>query len=272
MALGLVILCIILSILANVNTGKNEYDVVFLGDSIVAGIYGSGYDIPSLVESDTGMTTLNGAFGGTSLATIPSEKLVGDLRNQFLMYRLSDSIACHDFSLQIISSQNENNAKTPYWYETATELDRVKWNNVKYILIEHGANDYLNGIQIENSENQYDNDTFKGALRYSIENVQKGAPNAQIILVTPIYMNPAGLEGDCYEVDYGGGYLEDYVEAVIAVASEYGLTVIDDFHEVDINKDNYEEYIPGGLHGNLEGNTLIADNISKHLKELDGLD
>jgi len=248
--------------------GLDPYDVVFFGDSIVAGdraLWTLTYKL-----ADHGYTVLNGALGGMQLSYFSGKQYIGNSDNLFTMVGLSESVKERDFSLQYVapytSDVYEDNKNI-----VAANLSRVNWDNAKYILIEHGANDYLNGVALDNPNDKYDPYTYGGALRTSIENIRVGAPKAKIIIVTPIYMNPAGLPGDCFEVDYGGGFLADYVNKEKEIAEEYGIYVIDNFTEVPINKDNYDIYIPGGLHGSLEGNELIAANIAKHLKELDEL-
>ncbi len=260
-------LCFVLLFLEKKKTAK--YDIVFFGDSIIACDH-SERDLVTKFNSESEFTVLNGAFGGMTLSYIDKEHLSGNQDNLYTMIGLSQSVKERDFSLQVLASQKENKNVIEYWYPTSKGLYDVDWDSVKYVLIEHGANDYLNGITIENIKDKYDPYTFAGALRTSIENIKKGVPNAQIVLVTPIYMNPLGLSGDCFEADYGGGLLESYVQKEIEVGKEYGLLVIDNFHDLPINKDNYEEYIPGGLHANNAGFELIIQNILKHLRETDG--
>ena len=252
--------------LTNDKKKTGRYDIVFFGDSIIACDH-SERDLVTKFNNESEFTVLNGAFGGLTMCLIDKEHLAGNSDNLYTMVGLSQAVKERDFSLQVLASQKGNINVVPYWHPTSVELNEVDWDSVKYVLIEHGANDYLNGVTIDSTSNKYDPYTFAGALRMSIENIQASVPNAEIILVTPIYMNPWGLMGDCYEADYGGGFLEDYVEKEIEVASEYNLMVVDNFHELPINKDNYEEYIPGGLHGNDAGNELIIQNILKHIRE-----
>lgn len=260
-------LCFALILLNQKKTAK--YDIVFFGDSIIACDH-SERDLVTKFNNESEYSVLNGAFGGMTLSYIDKEHLAGNHDNLYTMIGLSESVKERDFTLQILASQKENVNVVPYWHPTSVELNDVDWDSVKYVLIEHGANDYLNGVSLDNKNDKYDPYTFAGALRTSIENVQKGAPNAKIVLVTPIYMNPWGLSGDCYEADYGGGLLESYVEKEKEVGYEYGLMVIDNFHDLPINKENYEEYVPGGLHGSEAGNELIIQNILKYLRETDG--
>lgn len=247
-----------------------EYDMIFCGDSIMASDHSDWWDIPTIVGNELKETTLNAGYGGYTMSNMDVTGMPGDYRDEYSMIGISRSIRNGNFKTQVMASQEGEPLTVWYFPEVSRKLNDVDWKKVKYIFIEHGANDYLFGVPVDDSTDKYNEYTFGGALRQSIENIQKGAPNAQIILMTPIYMNPEGMKGDCNEIDYGGGLLKDYVEKEKEIAKEYGLYVIDNFTEIDINKDNYEEYLPGGLHPNLEGNTLIAENICRHMKELNG--
>jgi len=102
---------------------------------------------------------------------------VGDLSNFFTMIRLSEGVKNHDFSLQAMSSQHDNDLVGGFYYEAAKNLQKVNWETVDYILIEQCANDYLNGVTIDNANDKYDETTFAGALRCVIENVKASAAN-----------------------------------------------------------------------------------------------
>ena len=269
-AAGLIVALTLCFALIHLNQKKTaKYDIVFFGDSIIACDH-SERDLVTKFNNESEYSVLNGAFGGMTLSYIDKEHLAGNHDNLYTMIGLSQSVKERDFSLQVMASQKENKNVIEYWYPTSQGLNEVDWDSIKYVLIEHGANDYLNGVTLDNSKDKYDPYTFAGALRTSIENIKKGAPNAQIVLVTPIYMNPLGLSGDCFEADYGGGLLESYVEKEKEVGKEYGLMVIDNFHDLPINKENYEEYIPGGLHADSDGFELIIQNILKYLREANG--
>lgn len=268
-AIILLIICLACSILMATHKGKREkFDVVFFGDSVIACDY-SDISIPTIMNEKGEWKTLNAAFGGLSMSTIRDIKANGDTSDLFSMLELSYALRANDFSLQILGAQKGNPGAINGWYEVSENLNRTDWSHVKYILIEQCANDYLQGTPVDNPENMYDEKTFGGALRIVIENIKKGAPNAKIVVVTPTYMNPLGLKGDCKTADYGGGVLPDYVAKEHEIVEKYDCLIIDNFAEININSENYEQYLPGGLHGNLAGNTLIAENILKHLKEFD---
>ena len=244
------------------------YDVVFFGDSIVAGDY-TEWSLAAWVGKNTGLKVLNAAFGGCTMCLNNTEKLTGDASELYSMYRLSEALSERDFSLQIMASQKENLTVLDGIYEASVSLQHTDWESVRYILIEHGVNDYLNGAPIENPDDPYDAHTYAGALRTVIENVQAAVPNARLILLTPIYAYPDSLEKDCTEADYGGGLLTDYIAAEKEIASAYGIYLIDDYTETGINRSNYKDYLFDGLHGSEEGKEYIAPFIAAHLLSLE---
>ena len=254
------------------NSKSEEYEVVFFGDSIIASNHSGLWDIPTIVGDGIEMRVLNAAIGGTTLCDIAYAKKVGDCNSIYSMSAIAKSIYNADFSIQILASQKENTYVDEWRGIVSEQLKKIDFAKTKYILIEHGANDYLSGITIENDNDLHSEETFAGQLRTIIEELRYAAPDSKIVLITPIYIFPYGYDKDCHEMDFGGGILDKYVEKEIEIAGEYGIILIDNFHDVDINKENFEEYIPGGLHGNYEGNRLIAENIVKHLKELDERD
>ena len=254
-------------VLKNQN-GQDKYDVVVFGDSIMAGDH-SFWTVPSVMNDTSDYSVLNGAFGGMNMSLVRLKDYNGDISDVFTMIRLSEALKTHDFSLQVMSSKKDVTGATAYAYDTAVALSNTDWDAVRYIIVEHGINDYLNQKPVDNALEPYDIDTFGGALRCVIENITEGVPNARLILCTPIYAYPIGLS-EATTTDYGQGVLTDYIAKEKEIASEYGIYVIDNFNEININKDNYLEYLPDGLHGGFEGNEIIAENILKHLKELDG--
>ena len=249
-------------------TEEDSYDCVIFGDSIVAGEHNEFGLVPK-IEERTGLKILNAGFGGLTMSNFDDEHLMSNAAKSFTMARLSEAVLNKDFTLQILAGQKENIYVMDYFYSTAMELDRVNWDSVRYVIIEHGANDYLMGVPLDDADDPNNTETFGGALRFSVNNLLKALPNAKIIVMTPIYNNPDGLEGDSNTSDYGGGLLKDYVDKEKEIAEEFGIYVIDNFTNIDINADNYEDYIPGGLHPNTEGMYLIADEVKKFLDTLE---
>ena len=143
---------------------------------------------------------------------------------------------------------------------------RVKWDvwhhepDVLSILI--GVNDVWheikqnNGVEIERFELLYDmllTDTFKRL------------PNVKMILLEPFV-----LKGTATEEDYDR-FLEvkKYAKVVKKLADKYKLPFVplqDKFDEMS-EKFGVELYLADGVHPNIAGTTLIAEEWIKHAKE-----
>lgn len=258
-AVILLFLCLWLSF-GNKKSGKTEYDVVFFGDSVIAGDHYHD-SVPEYLSQFTGLSVLNAAFGGTKMSLGNPHDSYVDYSMFFSGASLSYMARSGDFSA-LLSACDENDERV---CKVASRLADTKWSKVKYILLEQCTNDYINGVAVENSNDIFDATTFGGALRCTIVNLQKALPNAKIVLVSPIYCAIQGYEGDCLSHDFGGGVLTDYIVKEKEIAEEYGLLFINNFEEVPINASNYKEYLGDGLHENDEGTQIIARNIAKYI-------
>ena len=57
----------------------------------------------------------------------------------------------------------------------------------------------------------------------------------------------------------------DYVEALIALANEQDIELLDVYHQLDINADNHPVYLLDGCHPNERGRFLIGQLIAEQL-------
>ena len=266
-AIVLILICFVPALLVFRRPKKLQCEIVCFGDSVMAGYYDSAA-LPGYIEKYSGRTTLNAAFGGLTMSANFDNSKAGDASHLFSMVELSDALLKRDFSLQMMATKKDIIDYPQDWYNVAESLGTLDWESVKYVFIEHGINDYLLGKPLDDAADRYNRSTFAGALRTSIENVQKALPDAKIILLTPIYHWVGGEEEDCTERDLGGGTLLAYVDKDKEVAAEYGLICVDNFNGSGINRDNYKEYLYDGLHTLEEANALIAQNIIDNVEGL----
>ena len=264
-AMMLILICIIPGILSFSHKKDAEYEIVCFGDSVMACLYGDG-SVPYYIEELTGRTTLNAAFGGLPMSRHSEYEKIGDINPLFTMAELSEALLRSDFSLQATATKTYDEVWPSEWRGIPEELNRLDYEKVRFVIIEHGVNDYQLGIPVDDMANPHNTYTFGGALRTSIENVRKAIPNATIVLCTPTYMHFLNYDKDCYEADYGGGTLPEYVEKEKEIAAEYGVICVDNFNGSGINKDNYLEYLYDGLHSHQGGNILIAENIVRNVE------
>ncbi len=246
--------------------GEEEYRIVCLGDSIIGNVRDES-SVTAVMESVLGEPVANCAFGGTCASLGNSGYRSTFYEDSVNLAMLADSIVSEDFAAQMYDIAS-NNFKLDYFLPALQEMDKIDFDKVEILFIEHGVNDYSGGRPIDNPDNPLDVYTYAGALRYSIEQIQDRYPDVQIVLVTPLYcyfQKDGEKIGDCETSDFGQGPLVNYVDAQIKVADEYGISVIDNFHNLGINKDNIDEFAIDGIHLNEKGRQLLAKALAEYV-------
>lgn len=260
--ISILLFVVIAGIFAGVrHAGEKEYRVVCLGDSIMGDVR-DNTAVSGYIEVTTGMSVYNGGFGGTKASCVDNGNRAAVDDNVFSLVELTEAIVYQDFSVQNAGVNRYNGME--YFAEGIKGLNRVDWSEVEILIIEHGVNDYLSGAPLDNPENAYDVTTYGGALRYTLRLLQDKRPDLRIILCTPTYCWFYAEQVSCQEKNLGGGYLEDYVNLELEIAKEFGVEIIDNFHESGIGGafENWSDYTEDGLHLNDAGRKLIAGRIS----------
>lgn len=265
--LGAGSLLFLLLLLGSWGMGRRErtaWPIVCLGDSVLA-MTRDETSITHLMEEQLGVEVFNGAMGGTNMSRTNFSRDMGYSKDSLTMAALAQAIGYRDFGAQQAAQVRENG--TEYFEQTIDDLEKIDFNNVEILLIEHGINDYNSGIPIYSDHNPYDLYTFTGALRYSITLLQEKYPKLRIILVTPTYSWYRKAHMTCEQWNSGYGYLEDYVEAEIRLAKELGIEVIDNYHDFYPHErwEDWELYTVDGIHPNEDGRRLIAQRLAEYL-------
>lgn len=236
-----------------------EADILIMGDSIMGLLRNPGR-IENCLHDATGAEVYNIALGGTC-ADMPQEGT--GLTSNLHFERLSEAILQDSFAdLERNADWVEENIIF-YYNEVLQMIKSLDYEKINYVIIHYGANDYFSGVPIKD---------YKEALRKGIENMHAACPNAIIILCTPIYCNfkmEEHLEGDANTMDRGEGTMEKYVEAVKAVADEYGVYCINGFSDLEINEDSWKLYLKDGIHPNGRGMKLYAELMAEELKKIE---
>lgn len=247
--------------------------IVCFGDSIFAN-FQEPYDIPSMLETLTGATVYNAAFGGCCMSDN------NQTRKLFTMCRLVDSIVAGDFTAQKNSGVSINYAGTSIDYvpERIETLESIDWSEIDYITISYGTNDWNSNYDLDNENDPDDTTTYLGAFRYSVEKLLTAYPNIKILPITPLWRfwdTNTGLPSEVQE-DYidsntyakGTGYkLWEYGDALIEAAKDYQIPVFDIYHVCMMNKFNRHEYFEttDGTHPKLEGRVMMTGMIAGYL-------
>lgn len=248
------------------NTEETSFDIVCLGDSIL-GQARDATSIPAILGRELNVSVFNGAFGGTNMSRKSEDRSITYFKDSLSMAALSLAIGYEDFGPQQTVASKENG--TEYFEETVDRLEEIDFHKVETLIIGYGTNDYNGGTPIENPENLYDTYTYAGALRFSLEALQKNYPHLRIILLAPTYSWFLAKKETCEEWNSGYGYLEDYVDAVFRVAEEFQVEVVDLYHDFYPHEkwEDYARYTTDGLHPNEKGRELIAGKLAEYLND-----
>lgn len=252
---------------------NSQYDMVILGDSMMGNEWGTP-NITDVIGTETGMNVFNGTFGGTGMAFY-NESLWGSRSSaQWCMAELARAISYDDWgsirgSMGYANHYRMTNTQTlEYFFERMQELSEIDFSKVQILLIEHGTNDYNAGRVLDNKEDPFDIETFGGALRSSLALLRQAYPEMRIILIAPAYCELGEDRGNkCYNTDYGGGYLTDYVELEKQIAREFEVEVLDAYHEAGIGEENADIYLIDGLHPSAKGCILLGEWIADYLEK-----
>lgn len=223
-----------------------KYDIVFIGDSIIAKDTGS-LAIPNIIAAFTGATVYNCAQGGTCAAeAAPGALCFPGIVDEFLtgMPETTDSVYGQGI-LQYTSSEHTGK-KTCF-------------------LISFGLNDYFNGNIIENHQDIYDIRSYTGAIRTGIAALQDAFPDAACFLMGPgqitSYDNGTALVN-------GRDQLDDYYAAAAALSRELEIPYIDLYGGFPANNDSLTDILlRDGTHYNEHGSFLLSQYIMQFLAD-----
>lgn len=244
--------------------GRQPADVVIFGDSVIGEARDEG-SIPALLSGKLGKNVYNGAFSGTCAARIEARDRLDYARDMYSLAELSRSAYSGDFGVQRSIVMKESN--TEHFAEALEGLDGIDFKRVDVIVIQQGLNDYHAGVPIEDPEAPYDDRTFLGALRTAVNLFRKANPAVRIVLLSPGYAWYLDRGQTCGELDFGGGVLEDYVNAEMRLSAELDLEFIDLYHELYPHEEweDWRIYTREGLHPNDDGRRAIADRLAEQL-------
>lgn len=241
---------------------KNPFEdkiCVCLGDSIT-GNMATPEDYPSVLANLTGMTVINGGFGGCRMSDTHTSVAYA----AFSMVRLADAVSTGDWSLQD-SLVNDLSVST-HAVEHLAALKAVDWNSVDYVTIAYGTNDinYEYPVEID-SDDPYDTKTYLGALRYSIDKIKDAYPHIEIILLTPIYRYFNDQKVDSDSTLLAGHFFTDWGDGLLQVAQDKGLKAIDMYQASGFNASNRELYYSeDGTHPNKAGTEVLGKVLASY--------
>lgn len=220
-----------------------DITLIFFGDSIL-GNYSGGMSIPGVVSGLTNAASYNLGVGGSSASS--SDQTPFSLPEAVSAFFAKDS--------SLFPEDSQAHSEFMRYCSSAAADDR---NDC--FVINLGLNDYFSGCPVE-SQDPYDCATYTGALRTAVTLIREHAPGAQVILCTPTY---SSYVPDAPPISEN---LSDYADAVLALAEELGVDVVDNFYGLGIDASNCEEYLTDGVHPNERCRFEMARKILRALR------
>lgn len=224
----------------------SDHVVVCFGDSVI-GNYTDSASIPGVIAGLTGATVYNCGYGGGKATWEP------------------------DREISLLGIIDAFLTGTP----GALEQDKPAYSQVKayaadppsgkkhVFIINYGINDYYSDCPVD-SDDPYDLNTYAGSVRRGVTTLLDAFPDAQIILCTPNFtgrfeggMEPHGPAGNIYP---------DYANAIIKIAAEFHVDVLDNYNGLPINLDNIELYLEDLVHPNAGTRFTIGSRLSKLIR------
>jgi len=244
--------------------------VLFMGDSIM-GQCRDETSIPWLVAEQMGVPVINGDFGGTTMSLQNREGRDAYYWDGLSFSRLAKAAAARDFGGQ--QTIRTKNYVTMHFGDIVDELDRVDFSTVGTLVVCYGMNDYTTGSPIRNPDDPEDAYTLEGAMRTGIRHLRQRYPNLRIVFASPTYCwwftdREGSVVDFCENHDFGGGHLEEYVEAQRGVARECGVEFLDLYHGFYPNEklEDWRMYTEDGIHPNEAGRRKIAETLVEYLQ------
>ncbi len=252
------------------NTSLAGKKILFLGDSIT-GMADGCY--PKYVGSLFGADVYNGGIAGTTLA-----KGDGELYKYLSLANIADILTDNILDTDMAKIDRwittyYNNTVEKTHYESI--LKTVNIDEMDYLSIFYGTNDFSTLTAIDNPKNPKDVYTLKGALRYALDKFKTENEQLNIVVFTPFYRNRlynvGGIRDGKNSDDYpnaSGYYLKDYCTAIKEVCEEYEIPCYNLYELSDIGKLNAKYYIEDGLHPtNSGGRNYLGQLIGKCIAE-----
>ena len=240
--------------------------IVNFGDSIFGNTRGAT-SVSGQIAAATGATVHNCGFGGCRMS-----KHSG-YWDAFSMYNIVDAIISKDFTAMETGANASDTSCPSYFKQTVELLKTIDFNEVDYITIAYGTNDYTAGKNLDVGKGDKNIDAFAGALRYSIERLLTNFPHIKLLICTPIWRwweDENGITSDTKYYNAEQNTLIDFKNKVIEVCEEYHVPYLNGYDNVGINEFTKRYYFtsPDGTHPNANGNKRYAETIIGRLEQM----
>ena len=242
---------------------KNEKGLC-MGDSItMLGKY------PQYISEKTGGNFLNCGFAGTRISYNDNDNY-----KDISFIKLCEAIKNNNWTTvetacTTIDGQNGNvvytNAKNRLKYANNSTAN---WDDVKYITLAYGTNDFAGNVTLDNESNKYDITTILGAFRQGIKYLQESHPTIKIYVFTPCFRSRINNGDNKNSDDYPNAnrvYLNEICDAIESECKKLGIPCKNMYYSSQVNKYTSTIYLSDGLHRTEVGYKLLGEQYSKFI-------
>lgn len=237
----------------------SRMQIVFMGDSIFDNNRDDGTSVPERTAALCGANFYNLAIGGTTAAVARDEQFSFEEWSSTgllgVVYAVTGNISTDVFE-----------RFERYTVKKILDDPNVDFSQTDYFVIEYGTNDFLNATPLDSDSRDDHARTYVGALRDAVSALKRFAPDATIILCSPMYsrfFNSDGwMIGDGNGTNNGYGTLYDYKGKCEYVANEQQVLFFNAYQDLGIDGYTAEEYLEDGIHLTDSGRQLYADKLS----------
>ncbi|MBR3166550.1 MAG: hypothetical protein IKF16_10325 [Lachnospiraceae bacterium] len=147
----------------------------------------------------------------------------------------------------------------------------VNYSGYTTIVLACGTNDYANNVKL-GSYSDAGVSTFCGAVNETIREIKEQNPDAQIVLITPIYRikmkKKWSSKGGYRTKNKTGHTLLDYCRAVRVLAKKHNVRCYDSQNRKIFTAQNAKYLLNDGLHPTQEGYIVLGDSVAGYLKKI----
>ncbi|MGN0412020.1 MAG: SGNH/GDSL hydrolase family protein [Lachnospiraceae bacterium] len=243
---------------------KGPLQILVLGDSIWD-LVRDDTGVAALLEKELGNAMVyNLAIKGSQAADTGAGDAAGA--------ETDSGIGAEDTSLiamtEYITGKRE--CALPDDVEAKNILPEVPYEEMDYVILAYGLNDYFAGVKQKNPNDYYDVTTYSGALCSGVMALQEVCPDAVFVIVSPTYCQGYSYGQVIHEStshDFGGGTLIDYTASAKAVSASFNAIFINSYDDMNISIHNGEKYLIDATHLTEYGRKKYAENVANYIAE-----
>ena len=246
---------------------ENKLNIVIVGDSLFCNKSGEK-NLAEILESKLDCEMLNCSLGGTCASKLNDGGEPDYYSDKLCFYNISN-IICTGNKASVLDNVRRLSVSVNDALPKIKLLAGTNYDKEDILIVNYGVNDAFLRVPAV-SNDKHDEFTYAGAVRCGIERIMHEYPDLKIILPEVTYATFVYYgESDEYYDEVTAEYRAAYNAELMKIAEEYENVYYFDFSDsLEINNDNYEQYMSDGIHLNDEGKEAFASALADFIGEI----